>query len=266
MPDVTLQGITMHYEDVCAAPDAPPLLLIAGLASDSASWLPVVETLSARYRLIMPDNRACGRTRPLDAPTGLKIMAEDCRALLSALEIERAHVLGHSMGGMVALHLAADHPGLVDKLVVAASSPKGSARNKELFATLAAMRRAGLSEDLWHRALFVWLFKRAFFEVPDAVENAVALALAYPHRQPQEAFERQLTAVMSEPAPPALEKIGSETLILCGEEDLLFAPAEIAESLAGIAKSRQAVMNGAAHSVYWDDPSGFCRHVMDFLD
>ncbi|MHA7873204.1 MAG: alpha/beta fold hydrolase, partial [Hyphococcus sp.] len=87
MPDISVNGITLHYE---TAGSGPPLLLIAGFASDCASWAPVAPLLAKRFTLIMPDNRGCGRTRTHGRKVAIDAMADDCAALLDHLSIERA--------------------------------------------------------------------------------------------------------------------------------------------------------------------------------
>ncbi|CAG0973000.1 partial Putative non-heme bromoperoxidase BpoC, partial [Gammaproteobacteria bacterium] len=79
MPTLDLPDLSLHYED---RGSGPPLLLVAGLASDSFSWLPVATPLAARFRTIMPDNRGVGRTRPQDGPCSIDAIADDCAALL----------------------------------------------------------------------------------------------------------------------------------------------------------------------------------------
>jgi pimeloyl-ACP methyl ester carboxylesterase len=79
--------------------EGAPLMMIAGLASDSQSWQPIIADLASHYRLITVDNRGAGRTTPQDAPVSIRAMADDCVALLDFLGLPSVHVLGHSMGG-----------------------------------------------------------------------------------------------------------------------------------------------------------------------
>ncbi len=83
-----------------------PLLLIAGLAADSAFWLPVQEIFAATRQVIVLDNRGCGRTTPLDAGSSMRTMADDTMALVRHLNLTKVDVVGHSMGGMIAMECA----------------------------------------------------------------------------------------------------------------------------------------------------------------
>ena len=119
-----------------------PLLLVAGLAADNSYWVPVVDALAAKYRVILLDNRGSGRTTPLDAATGIGTMADDCIALVRHLGLPKVHLAGHSMGGMIVQDCAIRHPDLVDRIVLAATAPVASARDNDLFASWAsAVRR-----------------------------------------------------------------------------------------------------------------------------
>ena len=116
-----------------------PLLLVAGLAADNSYWVPVVDALAAKYRVVLLDNRGSGRTTPLDAASGIGTMADDCIALVRHLELPKVHLAGHSMGGMIVQDCAIRHPALVDRVVLAATAPVASARDNDLFASWASL-------------------------------------------------------------------------------------------------------------------------------
>ncbi len=263
MPHVRLNGIELYHE---LHGDGPPLLLIAGLASDSQSWLPVVEPLARRFRLVVPDNRGCGRTRWDGSPISMEQMADDCAALLDALDLPPAHVIGHSMGGMIALELAARHPARVDRLVLAgtgALAPRGAA----VLTDLAAARDAGLPKELWFRLLFPWLYGSAFFADPAAVDEAARLAAGYPYLQSDEAYRAQFAAVRGyRGRSQALARVRAAALVLCGADDLLIPPAGSERSFAALASGTVRVLPGAAHSMHWDAPAAFVAAVEEFLD
>jgi len=73
--------------------------LVAGLASDSQSWQPIVEELSQQYRVIIFDNRGSGRTKPQDIEMSIEDMVDDCISLIKHLDLSSVYLLGHSMGG-----------------------------------------------------------------------------------------------------------------------------------------------------------------------
>ncbi len=146
MPTLSVNGVNLHYE---IAGDGPPLLMIAGLSSDNASWAPVSPTLSQHAQLIMPDNRAAGRTVCDASPVTIDAITGDYIALLDHLNIEKVDVLGHSMGGIIAMNIAAHHASRVGRLILAASGPEAPARTASVIDTLLALREAGISDADW---------------------------------------------------------------------------------------------------------------------
>jgi pimeloyl-ACP methyl ester carboxylesterase len=262
MPFARINGVELFY---ATTGEGPPLLLVAGIASDHLSWLPVVAPLAARFQLIMPDNRGSGQTIYGDAPASLPAMAQDCAALLDHLGVGSANVIGHSMGGVVAAILAASQPERVRRLVVAASAARLSRRNRELMSDFARLRAAGVDEALFYRLFFYWLFRDDFFEDAAAVEEAVQLAAAYPHRQQKEGFLRQVEALLDFDAEARLQEIRAPLLILGGACDRLVAPKELS-SYARALDARVQLIGAAAHSLHWDDPAAFVAAVLEFLE
>src|SRR4051812_235317 len=116
MPQFQHNRASIHYE---IAGEGKPVLLVAGIASDSASWGPLVSLLPGR-QVIRIDNRGCGQTK-VDGPIEIAEMADDCAALLRHLRLPAVDVVGHSLGGTIALDLAARHPELVAKVVTLTS-------------------------------------------------------------------------------------------------------------------------------------------------
>ena len=92
MPLLSLNAVEMHYEHHRSEGNTqPPLLILSGMASDSASWQPVIAQLSTQHELLIPDNRCCGRTRPNPIQSSRSEMVADLIALLDALAIDRVN-------------------------------------------------------------------------------------------------------------------------------------------------------------------------------
>lgn len=115
MPTVNANNIAIYYEIHGAG---EPLMLISGLNSDHTLYRGIVPQLAERYQVIVFDNRGVGQTEKPDIPYSIEMMAEDTAGLLSVLGIERAHILGASMGGRIAVALALQHPELVESLIL----------------------------------------------------------------------------------------------------------------------------------------------------
>ena len=263
MPVLQLSDVALHYEIAGAG---PPVILIAGMASDSASWGPLVAPLAARFTVIRPDNRAAGRTLPLDAPVSVALWAADCAALIDHLGLGPAHVMGHSLGGMIGMQLAQDAPGQVATLTLLAAAPLWLARNDLLFEVLLRLRAEGMPPDLWLRAFYPWLFRSAFFDDPGAVDGAVAMALAYPHAQTAGAMAHQAAALRLHD--PAAVRVPAElpVLALLAGDDLLIPQAVAREALAQVPGAHVAVIEGAGHSLHWDAPEAVLHAWCGFVE
>jgi pimeloyl-ACP methyl ester carboxylesterase len=260
MPTLNRPDATIHYE---TAGEGPPLLMLAGAASDHASWGPVVQPLSRRFRLILPDARATGRSSR--APHRFEALADDAAALLDHLGVDRAHVCGHSLGGMGALDLATRFPARVGRLVLAATMPAGTPHSAAVFGGIVRARREGASEETFLRLFHPWLMGPDFFADPGRQAAAVAMALAYPHAQPREALEAQLKATVGLDLSDRPARVTQPALLLLGERDLLFPPAESRAAFAAIPGLRVETLEGAGHALHWDAPGPFAAAVTRFL-
>lgn len=258
MPQFDNNGATLHYEE---AGSGPPLLLIAGIASDGASWRPLVPLLAPHFRLVMIDNRGCGRS---SAPGELTIadMAGDCAALIDRLGLGPVNVVGHSLGGYLGLLLAADHPDRVRRLVTLASGPL-SQRSRSLFRHLAKLYATIAPED-WFKLLYPWLFSDRFFASEQMVSSSAAASTMYPFRQSPADFARQVRAIDSGPK-LEIERIGCPVLAVSAELDLLAPPDAVRKMHVGIADVEQREISGAAHSVHWEAAEEVAELVRGFL-
>jgi len=262
MPNVTVNGVDLYYE--CHG-KGKPLMMIAGLASDSQSWLPIVEDLSRHHLLILPDNRGVGRTKPQDVETSIHHMADDCITLIKHLGLSSVHLLGHSMGGFVALDCAIRYPECVSTLMLAATSAFNPERNKALFYDWVLHLMAGMNLELWFRNIFYWIFSGRFFENKASLDAAIQFALEYPYPQTAVAFEKQVEAANTFDCRESLASIRQKTLIICGKEDLLFSPEESIRALKAIPETSVAIIEDAAHSIHMENPRAFTDCVLRLL-
>ena len=151
MPKARFNNVDLYFE---VQGKGTPLMLIAGLASDSQSWQPIIEELSRHCLVITPDNRGVGRTMPQNIEISIQQIADDSVELIRHLGLSSVNTLGHSMGGFVALDLATRYPDCVDKLILAGTSASNSFRNNALFADWATCLESGMDMRLWFRNIF----------------------------------------------------------------------------------------------------------------
>jgi len=243
-----------------------PLLLIAGLASDSQSWLPVVDKLAKHFRVITFDNRGVGRSSQDNSGITIKEMTDDCVELTRNLKLPSVYVLGHSMGGMIAMDLAIRYPELVDKLILEATTPRLDKRNTELFNDWVSYLKTGMKKQMWFKNIFYWIFSPELFENKEMLTQALNIAVDYPYPQSDVSFENQVNAISMFNCISEINKIQSPTLIINGENDLLFPSSETDELFKHIAQAQSIIIPRASHSIHIDNPEDFSGSVISFCN
>jgi pimeloyl-ACP methyl ester carboxylesterase len=231
----------------------PAVLLLAGLGDPHDVWQPQLDGLSDRYRVIAPDNRGVGRTpMPADG-VSIRAMADDAAGLLRELGVERAHVAGFSMGGLIAQELALAHPGAVSSLVLLSSYGRADALLRRTIRSWSWLARTAEDPAEFLRSFSAWLFSRAAHEDGFA-ERWVQEALADPHAMSTEDFCAAAAACVEHDALDRLGAIRAPTLVVAGEEDLV-TPPRVARGLAErIPGARLALLPAYAHQSFMEVP------------
>ncbi|MGQ7845465.1 alpha/beta fold hydrolase [Granulosicoccus sp. 3-233] len=268
MPFLDINDICLHFEQHSAArseaPERPPLLMLSGMASDSASWLPLVDGLRQQQSLLIPDNRCTGRTGSGSVASSRDVMIADILAMLDALGIERVNVLGHSMGGMLGWALACQAPERVSRLVCAAALPQIIPARIALFQSLLAMRTED-NEAHWFALLYQFLFRPEFFADPDAVAAALEASLAYPYKQNLTAFGQQVDALPSFLPPLPLAQRRCPVTLLTGSQDMLMTPQMLFDFRQQHPDVTVQIVDGAAHALHWEQAGRVLAIVEDAL-
>ena len=261
MPFLSHDGIELYYEQHGSG---PPLLLIAGLASDSQSWLPVVAALAQQFTVILPDNRGVGRSTQ-ECIISVELMAHDCAALIHHLGHGQVAVAGHSMGGMVAMALARRYPQVVERLLLVATTARNLVRNNLLFCDWADQLETGQDRTVWYRTILSWILTEQFFDNRQLLDATLIYLLSYPWPQSPAAFRQQVQAIAAFDATPWLRELAMPTRVLAAEQDILM-PLEYAECLARqISGASLGIIKAAAHSLHTEQPQAFSTAVTDFL-
>jgi len=264
MPTVKVGDINMYYE---IHGKGEPLLLIMGLGSDlTIGWMFQIPEFSKKYQVIPFDNRGVGRTDAPDVPYSVKMMADDTVGLMDVLGIDKAHVLGMSMGGYIAQEIAIKYPGRTKSLILATTAAAGTyPLNVHIISTWAAARTEGIRRETFVRFLLPRLFTDKFFEKPEMVKMAIDAFSANANAQPAYALARQVTACIEHDARARLKRITTPTLVLVGKEDNLL-PVKLSEELAAnIPKAKLVVLEGGGHGFNAEIPDKFNQAVLAFL-
>jgi pimeloyl-ACP methyl ester carboxylesterase len=243
----------------------PPLLLVQGLAYARWGWEPVVDLLAERFTVAQFDNRGVGESDVPSGPYTVEDMAADAVAVLDAVGAEHAHVVGASLGGMIAQEIAVSRPERVDRLVLACTTPGGSrgfpmpdATVQVLLASLDLPREKALR-------LFVEnaLAPGSVRERPDIVERIVSHRLASPQGIP--AWQAQAAAGAAFDAASRVGAIVAPTLVMQGDEDVVVDPRNAELLVELIPGARLERFEHAGHVFFWEQPERFVRLVTEFL-
>ena len=263
MPTAKINGITLNYQ-IDGPADAPEtVVLINGLADDLDSWgFQIPALVEAGFRVLRFDNRGIGKT---DAPAGAyssRMMADDTKALVDLLGIRHFHLMGVSMGGMIAAEYAVAYASDLKSLTLACTYGKADAFCQTMFAMWADLARQ-ISVPFVMRDVALWAFTGPFFEQrpDDAAEFAAAMA-ALP--MSLDAYLSQLAVIQTHDATGRLASIRVPTLVLAGEEDILI-PVRLSRKLQqAIPGAKWATVPGG-HACLWESPDPFNAAFIDFV-
>jgi pimeloyl-ACP methyl ester carboxylesterase len=215
MPHLKMNDIRIYYE---VQGQGTSLLVIPGLPMVVSDFAPLVDQLSEDFTVITYDNRGAGQSDKPDETYTTALMAQDAAALLDNLGIEKAHVFGFSMGGMIAQELALGFGHRVMKLVLGGTH---SGMNHAVPPSAEVAQAFSLVTSDWSeriRALAPFAFSADYYERhPEAVESFIVEKSA--DVQPEFAYLRQLGAVVRHDAHDRLPRISHPTLILMGAND-----------------------------------------------
>jgi 3-oxoadipate enol-lactonase len=260
---VTDDGVRIAYS-TWGRRDGTPVVLIQGLGMDGRGWALQRGAFGRRHRCIAPDNRGTGHSDAPHGPYDLSRMADDVVAVLDELGVERAHVVGASMGGVIAQIIGVLHPERVRSLTLACTACQHHEWRRELLAEWAnAVSDRGMSALMDDGMR--WLIGPRLHRRFGVFVNVLARVLVQtkPH-----AFVAQVDAILdaTDELRFELPKVTVPTLVITGSQDTL-TPLGDAEELAElIGTSRLYVLRGAAHGLMAEAPNAFNDVVLRFLD
>jgi pimeloyl-ACP methyl ester carboxylesterase len=253
----------MYYE---AKGEGFPLVMIMGLGANLDWWEPhMIQEHSKNFRTIVFDNRGAGRTEVSNKDYTIRLLADDTAGLMDALGISKAHVLGISMGGMIAQELALGYPEKVEKLVLCSTNCGGERTIQPSEETVNMLMRGGTAPSAEERAkltLSLCLTHEFMEKNPSYVESMTQRVLKTPISP--EAFIRQARAVMSFGTFDRLPGIKAPTLVLHGKRDVLIPPENGSILAKAIPNARLVLLESSAHALA-EDTEQVTDAVTDFL-
>jgi pimeloyl-ACP methyl ester carboxylesterase len=265
MPRMQVGSIHLNVNDVGSG---DPLLLIMGFGMSGDMWVQSLPHLNS-FRTIYFDNRGTGGSDSPPGPHTIEQMADDAVGVLDACGIERAHVYGISMGGMIAQEVALRHPNRVRRLVLGCTMPGGTNAHvapPEIIEQLVTAVQVQASDPERSVELSLpLLFPRSFIDAQPMLKPMMVAAMSMMKPTPPETATNALEGIMAWSAYERLHAISAPTLVLHGTDDVLI-PAGNADLLANrIPNARKVLFDGEGHGYGASDPVGVHRHIVEFL-
>ena len=263
MPYKTVGDVNIYYE---IKGDGFPLVMIRGFGSSLYQWSPeMIDHLSKRHRVLLFDNRGAGRTSVPEGKYSLVMMARDTVGLMSALNIHRAHVMGISMGGMIAQEIALHFPERIEKLILACTTPGRTHAVPASPEIMNILMNPGTTADEIARNTLSILHPKEYREKnPEKIEEVIRRFLAYPITP--EGRSRQMDALVNFDSFERLGQIHASTLVLTGSRDVLVPPENSDILKERIPGARLAVLEGMGHGFTDVIGRDETQIILDFLE
>jgi 3-oxoadipate enol-lactonase len=260
VPSVPVAGSELHVE---RRGEGEPLLLIQGLGAGAAHWGdPFLDALGEGFALVAFDNRGVGRSGPCE-DLSTASLAADALAVLDALELDAAHVVGFSMGGMAAQELALLAPQRLRSLTLLGTSCGGTQSQATSADVVNALTSAVFSGNRARvlRTAYGLLVSSAF--AADASNYAAFEAVARDHTPPIGILLKQQAAVMAHDTFGRLRDVRAPTLVVHGSEDRILSWVNGDLVASAIPGARLELLEGVGHLLYWERPERVARLVRE---
>ena len=263
MPKAHVNGITINYEIDGPDNGKGTIVLINGLADDLLSWgFQVPALVDAGYRVLRFDNRGIGQSDKPAGPYSSKLLADDAKALVDSLRLTGFHLMGVSMGGMIAEEYALAYGSDLKSLTLSCTYGKADAFCQTMFAMWADLAKA-IDVPFVMRDVALWAFTGPFFnERPgDAAEFAAAMASL---EMSLDAYLAQLAVIQDHDALGRARQIKVPTMVLAGEEDILI-PVRLSRKLQEAIPGAEWKTVPGGHACLWETPDPFNKAFLDFV-
>lgn len=260
MPKIKIADGEIHYEEMGKG---HPLIFVSGLGGVARYWQPQMAEFAKHFRVIAYDHRGTGASDRTQRKFSIEQMAAETLALLDALKIERAHLVGHSTGGAIGQTIALEHPQRLARMVLSATWTHCDPFFRRLFEGRQEMLRKGGASL---HALFhpLWLYPAWWINSHDA-EIGEEQKKALENPSPVEVSIARIDALLAFDRRAGLAHIKTPTLVMGSGNDCI-TPGYFSEAIARAIPGAKLVMEpDAGHAASKTKPEAFNRAVLEFL-
>ncbi|EWS99772.1 hypothetical protein N865_20905 [Intrasporangium oryzae NRRL B-24470] len=263
MPTVSANGIDIYYE---VQGEGSPLVLIPYLAADQACYAFQVADYAKHFTCYTVDLRGAGLSGKPEGSYTTELLADDVAGFMQAVGLERAHVMGLSLGAATGMWLAAKHPQRITSLSLHSAWDKTDPYLSAVVGTWRTMAKELESvTDMVIQGIFPWCFTPELYAAkPEYIESLADFVRGRP-MPPVDAFMRQSDAVLSHDATGVLDRITAPTLLTFGEHDQCTSPRFASPITTRIPDVELVVFDGCAHAPIYEDVEGFNSRTLAFL-
>jgi 3-oxoadipate enol-lactonase len=261
MPTARVNDIEINYRLEGDGPET--IVLVNGLADDLETWvLQVDDLLAAGYRVLRFDNRGIGASSKPAGPYSTAMFAADTKALVDGLGITGFHLMGVSMGGMIAQEYALAYPSDLLSVTFGCTYAAPGPFCSRMFSMWQDMAPV-LGVPFIMRDVTLWAFTTGFFEQRPDEAAEFETAMRYMD-QPVHAYLAQLAAIQTHDTTARLAQITTPTLVLAGEEDILI-PVSLSRRLHEAVPGSAWATTPGGHACIWEHPAPFNQVFLDFV-
>jgi pimeloyl-ACP methyl ester carboxylesterase len=243
-----------------------PVLMINGIGAPRGGWSLQIPAIAAEFQAITFDNRDVGETGPggSDAFYSMRRFADDAAGLLDALGIERAHIVGASMGGCIAQEFAISHPDRTHSVTIICSWATVDPWLAELWDQWEHLFAAQGAVE-WARTSWLWVFTHRWYADPSRLASLLESARADPRPQTLAMYLRQSHAAKTFEALDRLPGVTAPAHVIVGAEDIFTPPRFSREIAAAIPGSQLTILPDVGHGAFWETTEVFNEAVLSFL-
>jgi 3-oxoadipate enol-lactonase len=261
MPVAKVNDVDLHYELDGDGEEA--IVLINGLADDVETWFAQMDDfVAAGYRVLRIDNRGIGASSKPAGPYTSRMLADDAKAVVDSIGLTDFHLMGVSMGGMIAQEYALAYPGDLRSVTFGCTYAAPGPFCSRMFAMWADMAPV-LGVPFVMRDVTLWAFTLPFFESRGDELAEFETAMRYMD-QPVHAYLAQLAVIQNHDTTDRLGQIRTPALVLAGEEDILI-PVTLSRRIHELVPGSEWATTKGGHACLWEHPAEFNQTFLEFI-